>query len=87
MQQQNVLTDNGFQKCSWDHAVISTIESCLLPESSKIVFQPYTLRTEITPDSLNVLMILCTIDDEIPKFFAEVHNLFTSSTTEVQWNY
>ncbi len=31
------------------------------------VIRPSSLRTEISPVSLNLLMMLCTVDDEIAK--------------------
>ncbi len=36
----------------------------------KKVLRPCPLRTEISPVSLNLLMMLCTVDDEISKAFA-----------------
>ncbi len=38
--------------------------------ASSMVFQPWPLRTEIVPDSLNLWMILCTVDDNNFKLFA-----------------
>ncbi len=35
-----------------------------------MVFRPWPLRTEIVPDSLNLWMILCTVDDNNFKLFA-----------------
>ncbi len=35
-----------------------------------MVFRPWPLRTEIGPDSLNLWMILCTVDDDNFKLFA-----------------
>ncbi len=35
-----------------------------------MVFRPWPLRTEIVPDSLNLWMILCTVDDDNFKLFA-----------------
>ncbi len=37
-----------------------------------IGIQPCSLRTEISPLSLNILMMLCTVDDEICKAFAHL---------------
>ncbi len=36
----------------------------------RMVFRPWPLRTEIVPDSLNLWMILCTVDDDNFKLFA-----------------
>ena len=36
-------------------------------------FRPWPLRTEISPDSLNLFTILWTVDGERPKFFAILH--------------
>ncbi len=38
--------------------------------ASSMVFQPWPLRTEIVPDSLNLWMILCTVDDDNFKLLA-----------------
>ncbi len=38
--------------------------------ASSMVFRPWPLRTEIVPDSLNLWMILCTVDDDNFKLFA-----------------
>ena len=40
------------------------------PNASNKGLQPRPLRTEISPVSLNLLMMLCTVDDEICKAFA-----------------
>lgn len=40
---------------------------------SDFVFWPCLLRAEISPDFLNVLMILWTVNGEILKFFAILH--------------
>ena len=47
-------------------------------------FRPCCLCAEISPDSLNLLMILWTIYDEIPKFLAIVHweTLFLNCSTK-----
>jgi len=70
-----VFTDSDFWKCSWAHAVISLTESSLFlmqcrPRAwrslaSSIDLQPCPLHSEMSPDSLNLLMILCTVDDGI----------------------
>ncbi len=75
-----VFTDNVFWKYSWAHVVIfhySSIPVCdAVPSkgrrsrASSMVFRPWPLRTEIVPDSLNLWMILCTVDDDNFKLFA-----------------
>ncbi len=75
-----VFTDNVFWKYSWAHVVISItvaflyVMQCRLrarrSRASSMVFQPWPLRTEIVPDSLNLWMILCTVDDDNFKLFA-----------------
>ncbi len=65
---------------SWAHLVMSMTESCRWvmqcrsrarkPRASNKGLRPCPLRTEITPVSLNLLMTLCTVDDEICKNFA-----------------
>lgn len=82
-------TDSGFCKCFWSHEVISTTESDLFlrqrrlrawrSRPSNIGFRLCPLRTKI---SLNPLMILCLIDDEMPKFFAILHWLPVQSFTK-----
>ncbi len=60
------------------------------PRASNKGLRPCPLRTEISPVSLNLLMMLCTVDDEICKAFAIwrrrtfffTHNLFTHSFTD-----
>ncbi len=39
-------------------------------QASSMVFWPWPLCTEIVPDSLNLWMILCTVDDDNFKLFA-----------------
>ena len=80
MLRRTVFTDNGFLKCSWAHVVISFTHWCRVlmqgrPRDQRswafsVGFRPCRLRTEISPDSLNLLMILWTIYDEIPKFLS-----------------
>ena len=41
-------------------------------QAFNVGFQPCYLRAEISPDSLNLLMMLLTVDDEITKFLAIV---------------
>ena len=82
MLRRTVLTDNGFPKCSRAHVVISMTEWCrffmqcrLRDRRSRpfnVGFRPCPLRAEISPDSLYLLMILWTVDGEIPRFFAIV---------------
>ncbi len=54
----------------------SSIPVCDVPSkgpkitASSVVFRPWPLRTEIVPDSLNLWMILCTVDDDNFKLFA-----------------
>ncbi len=94
-----VFTDSGFWKYSWAHLVMSMTESCRWgmqchlraqrPWASNKALRPCPLRTEISPVSLNLLMMLCTVDDEICKafviwrwvtlFFKVFHNLFMHS--------
>ena len=82
MLRRTVLTDNGFPKRSRAQVVISLTEWCrffmqchLRDRRSlqfNVGFRPCPLRTEISPDSLYLLMILWTVDGEIPRFFAIV---------------
>ncbi len=75
-----VFTDSGFWKYSWAHLVMSMTESCRWvmqcrlrarrPRASNKGLRPCPLRTEISPVSLNLLMMLCTVNDEICKAFA-----------------
>ncbi len=75
-----VFTDSGFWKYYWAHLVMSMTESCRWvmqcrlraqrPQASNKGLRPCPLRTEISPVSLNLLMMLCTVDDEICKVFA-----------------
>ncbi len=75
-----VFTDNVFWKYSWAHVVISItvaflyVMQCRLrarrSRAFSMVFRPWPLRTEIVPDSLNLWMILCTVDDDNFKLFA-----------------
>ncbi len=75
-----VFTDNVFWKYSWAHVVISITVAFLYvmqwrlrarrSRASSMVFRPWPLRTEIVPDSLNLWMILCTVDDDNFKLFA-----------------
>ncbi len=78
-----VLTNSGFWKCSWAHLVMSMIESCRWvmqcclrakrPRASNKILQPCPLRTEMSPVSLNLFMMLCTVDDEVCKAIAILH--------------
>ncbi len=75
-----VFTNSGFLKFSWTHLVMSMTESCRWvmqchlrarrPRASNKGLLPCPLRTEIYPVSLNLLMMLCTVDDEICTAFA-----------------
>ncbi len=77
---RSVFTDSGFWKYSWAHLVMSMTESCRWvmqchlrarrPRVSNKGLRPCPLHTEISPVSLNLLMMLCTVDDEICKAFA-----------------
>lgn len=78
MERRTVLTDNGFCKCSWAHAIISFTQWCrflmqcrLRDQRSRtfnVGFRPCRLHGESSPDSVNLLIMLWTVDDEIPKF-------------------
>ncbi len=80
MARRIVFTDSGFWKYSWAHLVTSMTESCRWemqcrlrarrPRASNKGLRPCPLRTEIYPVSLNLLMMLCTVDDEICRAFA-----------------
>ncbi len=69
-----------FLKYSWAHVVISItvafvyVMQCRLraqrSRAIQYVFRPWPLCTEIVPDSLNLWMILCTVDDDNLKLFA-----------------
>ncbi len=83
MARRTVFTDSGFWKYSWAHLVISITESCQWvmqchlraqrPRASNKGLQHCPLRTEISPVSLNLLMMLCTIAYELCKAFAIWH--------------
>ncbi len=76
---QIVFTDSGFWKYSWAHLIMSMTELCRWvmqcrlrarrPQASNKGLLSCPLRTEISPVSLNLLMMLCTVD-EICKAFA-----------------
>ncbi len=80
MARRIVITDSGFWKYSWAHLVMSMTVSCRWvmqcrlrarrPRASNKGLRPCPLRAEISPVSLNLLMMLCTVDDEICKAFA-----------------
>lgn len=78
---QNVFTDGDFWKCFWAHAGISFKESCLFPmlchlrarRSSNIDFRPCALRTEISPDSLNLLLNSWIVNERTFKVLAVLH--------------
>ncbi len=77
--QGGLFTNSGFWKYSWAHLVMSMTESCRWvmqcclrarrPWASNKGLQPCPLCTEMSPVSLNLLM-LCTVDDEICQAFA-----------------
>ncbi len=74
------FTDSGFWKYCWAHLVMSMTVSCRWvmqcrlrarrPWASNKGLRPCPLLTEISPVSLNLLMMLCTVDNEICKAFA-----------------
>ncbi len=78
-----LFTDSGFWKYSWAHLVMSMTEWCRWviqcrlrarrPRASNKGLQPCPLHTEISLVSLNLLMMLCSVDDEICKAFAIWH--------------
>ncbi len=79
MARRIVFTDRGFWKYSWAHLVMSMTESCWWlmqcrlrawrPLPSNKGLRPCPLHTEVSPVSLNILMMLCTVNDEICKAF------------------
>ena len=80
---QTMFTDSDFWKHSWVHTVVSSRESCLFimqccprawrSHASSFKFQPCPMHTDTSPDSLNLLMILCAVDGGIFKVFAILH--------------
>ncbi len=80
MARRIVFTDSGFWKYSWAHLVMSITESCQWvmlcrlrarrPRASNKGLRPCPLHTEISPVSRNLLMMLCTVDDDMCKAFA-----------------
>ncbi len=92
-----LFTDSGFWMYSWAHLVMSMTESCRWvmqchlrsrrPRASYKSLWPCSICTEISPVSLNLLIMLFTVDYEIRKAFAiwcwgTFHNLFTHSFTD-----
>ena len=84
------LCDNGFPKYSRAHMAMSimTVSQTIPPEGSarwsrafSSSFCPWSLRTKIFPDSLNLSTILWTGDGKRPKFFAILH----SETLSLNW--
>ncbi len=65
MEHRIVFTNSGFWKYSGAH-----LSEGLKTTASNKALQPCPLRTEIPPVSLNLLMMLCTVYDEICKAFA-----------------
>ncbi len=73
-----VFTDNVFWKYSWAHVAISITVAFLYVMQCRLRAEdhghpvwfswPWPLRTEIVPDSLNLWMILCTVDDNFKLF-------------------
>ncbi len=97
-----VFTDGGFWKHSWAHLVMSMTESCRWVMQCRLRTQrkrasnkglrPCPLRTEISPVSLNLLMMLFTADDEIYKDFtnnvhqhqiAKYYTIFLRSLSQI----
>ncbi len=77
-----VFTDSGFWKYSWAHLVMSVTESCrwvmqchLRAEDHRHPAKVFGLvpYAEISTVSLNILIMLCTVEDEICKAFAIWH--------------
>ena len=62
-----LLTDDGFLKCSECGNILRDQRSQALNDGF------WRVHAEISPDSLNLLMILWNVDDEIPQFLAIVH--------------
>ena len=85
MQRRTVLSDNDFPKYFQAHVAMSIMvawrflkQYLLRARWSHIFnsgFRPWPLRTEISPDSLNLFTILWTVDGETPKFFAILFTL------------
>ncbi len=79
----HVFTDSGFWKYSWAYLVMTMTESCRWvmqcrlrarrPRASNKDLRPCPIRTEISPVSLYLLMMLCTVDGEIYKAFVIWH--------------
>ncbi len=76
-----MITNSCFWKYSWAHLVMSMTESCRWVMQCRLTAQRprasnkgiWPLRTDIYPVSLNLLMMLCTVDDEICKAFGIWH--------------
>ncbi len=64
-----VFTNSGFWKYSWALLVISMTESCRWVMQCRL--RPCPLHTEIYTDSLNLLIMLCTVDQWFPAMFLE----------------
>ncbi len=83
MQQQTVVNDCGFLKCSWAHvAIFNTaawrfLMQCHLRAQRSSTFNwgflPCPTCTVISLDSLNLFTILCIVLGERPKFCAVLH--------------
>ena len=69
MTEWTVFSDSDFKNSSWAHVMISMTERCLslmqcdlgaqISEASSVKCWPCRMPTEISPESCNVLMILC----------------------------
>ncbi len=82
MARQIVFTDSGFWKYSWAHLVMSMTR--IMPMSDAVssegrrprhptkVFSLVPYAQRFLQFSLNLLMMLCTVDDEICKAFANL---------------
>lgn len=75
---RQILLEVFLSPCSDLKDRITPAFNALLPEGQKIWkasidFYPSFLRTEISPDFLSVLTMLCTTDDAILKFFVILH--------------
>ncbi len=79
MARRIVFTDSGFWKYSCAHLVMLMTDSCRWvmqcqlrarrPRASNKGLRPCPLHTEISPVSLNLLLMLYAVDDEISKAF------------------
>lgn len=82
-------TDSDFLKCSWPHEMVSMpVYKVGRSQMSTTDVQPCPLRTEISPDCLNLLFVLCILDDEIFSVFRISHlqEIILIFTDEDWWN-